>query len=295
MARSVDGEALTVTYPDATVVGGQLPMTMACAPKSASLFPVGQTVVTCRVSDSLIRSDACTFTVTVEAPPRVSATRYVAFGDSLSDGVLGFAPFALGNAGPPVGYAFKLRTLLADRYTAQTISMTDEGVPGEGTRAGVVRLPGVLSSDAPEVLLLWEGVNDLTGGQSAAISTVANGLRSMISTARGRGVIVFLMTLLPQRPGGRRATNPGLIGPVNEQIRAIAAAEGVALVDVHQAFEGNLETLLGPDGLHPTEQGYETVANTIFAAIRARLEAPPPVPTAQRFLSIQLKGLGSHK
>jgi len=284
-----------VTYPDATVVGGQLPLTMACGPRSAERFPVGQTVVTCRVSDSLTRTDACTFTVTVEPPPRVGATRYVAFGDSLSDGVLGFAPFGLGDPGPPVGYAFKLRTLLADRYTAQSISMTDEGVPGEGINAGLARLPGVLSRDAPEVLLLWEGVNDLAGGRIAAIATVANGLRSMVRTARGRGAIVFLATLLPQRPGGRRATAPELIAPVNEQIRAIAVAEGAALVDVNQAFTGDLGTLLGEDGLHPTEAGYEKVANTFFTAIQARLEAPSPVLTRLQLLPAMGKGHGSQK
>ena len=49
----------------------------------------------------------------------------------MSDGVLGLASLAVGDPGPAVGYAFKLRTLLTDRYTAQTFSVTDEGVGGE--------------------------------------------------------------------------------------------------------------------------------------------------------------------
>jgi lysophospholipase L1-like esterase len=282
-ARSLDGEALAVTYPDATVVGGELPMTKLCEPRSAQLFPVGQTVVTCRVSDSLARTDACTFTVTVVPPPRVAATRYVAFGDSISDGVLGFAPFAVGDPGPAVGYAFKLRTLLTGRYTAQAFSMTDEGIGGESITAGLARLPAVLSRDNPEVVMLFEGVNDLNGRRDAAIPAVVDGLRSMVRTVRSRGMAPFVATFLPQRPGSQRALAVASIVPANEQVRAMVAAEGAVLVDLYPVFEGNLDTLLGPDGLHPTEQGYQRMADTFFAAIRERLETPPVVTTSRRF------------
>jgi lysophospholipase L1-like esterase len=291
-AHSPDGQALAVAYPDATVVGGQLPMTMACEPRSAELFPVGETVVTCRVSDSLIRADACTFTVRVEPPPRVVATRYVAFGDSMSDGVLGFAPFSLGDPGPPVGYAFKLRTLLQERYTAQSFSMTDEGVGGESITAGMARLPGVLSRDNPEVVMLLEGINDLNGGRDAAIPAVVNGLRSMVRTVRGRGMAPLVATFLPQRPGGQRAFAVASIVPANEQVRAMVAAEGAVLVDLYPVFEGKLDTLLGPDGLHPTGEGYQKMADTFFEVIRARLETPPTLTSAGRFPTVLTRQRG---
>jgi lysophospholipase L1-like esterase len=276
-ARSLDGMPLAVTYPQVTVVGGQAPMSMGCEPRSETVFQVGRTVVTCLVSDSQSRTDSCTFTVTVEPPPRVSATRYVAFGDSMSDGVLGFSPFAVGDPGPAVGYAFKLRTLLEQRYTAQTFSMTDEGRGGESITTGVARFPGVLASDAPEVVMLLEGVNDLNGSRDAAIPAVVNGLRSMVRTAKSRGVMPFVATFLPQRPGGRRAFAVNTIVPANNEVRAMAAAEGAALVDLYPVFEGNLDTLLGPDGLHPSEQGYQKMADTFFEAIRSRLETAPAV------------------
>jgi len=46
-------------------------------------------------------------------------------------------------------------------------------------------------------------------------------------------------------------------------------------VDVYAGFEGNL-TLIGDDGLHPNEQGYQRMADVFFAAIRANLETPFP-------------------
>jgi lysophospholipase L1-like esterase len=281
-AGSPDGEPLAVTYPEATVVGGQSPMTMACEPRSLELFPVGETVVTCRVSDSQSRTDACSFTVRVEPPPRIVATRFVAFGDSLSDGVLGFAPFAVGDPGPPVGYAFKLRTLLQDRYTAQTFTMTDEGVGGESITTGVARLPGVLSRDHPEVVMLFEGINDLNGGREAVIPAIVSGLRTMVRTVRGRGMAPLVATFLPQRPGGRRAFSAPAVVPANEAVRAMVAAEGAVLVDLYRAFDGHVDTLIGADGLHPTEEGYQKIADTFFEVISERLEVPV-APASRRF------------
>src|SRR5206468_11799999 len=117
MRPSTDGQAVSVTYPPATVSGGAAPVAMACTPASPSMFPIGSTSVTCNATDVLKRTDTCSFAVVVTAPPRLSATRFIAFGDSMSDGVLGLAPQTLGDPGPPVGYAYKLRALLADRYT----------------------------------------------------------------------------------------------------------------------------------------------------------------------------------
>jgi lysophospholipase L1-like esterase len=285
--QSRDGSMVPVTYPQAMVVGGELPVATLCAPASAERFPIGATVVTCTATDAKSRTDSCTFMVTVAPPPRISATRFVVFGDSMSDGVLGLRSLALGDPGPAVGYAFKLRTLLTDRYTAQTFNVTDEGVGGETVirrsasqkSVGLERLPGVLSRDMPEVLLILEGVNDLNGGDDETESEVAGGLRNMVRMGRGRGAIVFVGTLLPQRKGGLRAFSPGAIVPVNDRIRAMAAAEGAVLVDLFAAFDGKVDTLIGADGLHPNDAGYQLMADTFFTAIRARLEMAPVVPT----------------
>jgi lysophospholipase L1-like esterase len=207
--------------------------------------------------------------------PRITMTRYVAFGDSMSDGVLGFAPFAVGDPGPSVGYAFKLKRLLEQRYTAQTIVMTDEGVPSEMITVGVARLPTVLGRDTPQVVMLFEGVNDMNAGRNAAIPGVVNGLRSMVRTTRGLGMTALVATFLPQRRGGQRAFAVDAIVPANDQVRAMAAAEGAGLVDLYQAFDGSVDTLIGPDGLHPTEAGYQRIAETFFAVIRSRFEAAP--------------------
>ena len=280
-AQSVGGVTLPVTYPPATVVGGMTPVATQCVPASAGDFPIGSTVVTCTATDARSRTDSCTFSVTVTAPPRIGATRFVAFGDSMTEGKLAlFGPLTIGDPGPAVGYVYKLKALLEGRYTAQQFSVTDEGLGGETTAAGRDRLPGVLIRDQPEVLLLLEGVNDLNAGRDAAIPGVVSNLRAMIRTARSSGIVVLIGTLLPERPGGFRALAPGSIVPANNQIRLMAAAEGAILVDLYQAFEGRTETHIGADGLHPNDAGYTLMADTFFAAVKARFETPPIVPTS---------------
>jgi len=206
------------------------------------------------------------------AVSRIAVTRFVAFGDSMSDGVLGFAPFAVGDPGPSVGYAFKLKTLLEQRYPAQTITMTDEGVPSEMITSGVARLPTVLGRDAPEVVMLFEGINDLNTSRNAAIPAVVNALRSMVRTTRGLGMTPLVATFLPQRRGSQRAFAVDTIVPANDQVRAMAAAEGAGLVDLYEAFAANIDTLIGSDGLHPTEAGYQKIAETFLSVIRSRFE-----------------------
>jgi lysophospholipase L1-like esterase len=176
----------------------------------------------------------------------------------------------------PDSYSGVLYNLLVQRYTTQAFEVFAAGLGGECAQScvpnGVSRLPGVLNADTPQVLLLQEGANDLNALGNAAIPGVISGLRTMIREARGRGIIVFLGTLLPQRKGGSHAGDPALIPLANVQIRSLAASEGATLVDVYEAFGGSPDPWIDNDGLHATPAGYVKIAETFFAAIRSRLE-----------------------
>jgi hypothetical protein len=62
-----------------------------------------------------------------------------------------------------------------------------------------------------------------------------------------------------------------LVPGFDDQVRGLAATEGVTLVDVYQGFGGNMG-YLGPDGLHPSADGYAKIADLFFAAIKSTLE-----------------------
>jgi lysophospholipase L1-like esterase len=104
---------------------------------------------------------------------------------------------------------------------------------------------------------------------------ILTALRTMVRFARGRGIQVFVGTLLPQRAGASKAFAVGLIEPMNAQIRTMAAAEGAVLVDLYQGFGGSPDPWVGSDGLHPTEAGMGRIAELFFNAVRERLETAP--------------------
>jgi len=127
----------------------------------------------------------------------------------------------------------------------------------------------VLAASGAQVVLLLEGSNDLAALGVRGVSTALAGLQTMARTARAAGVTVFIASLPPSKPGGANSIPMALIQALNDQIRLGAPAEGAIFVDVYAALAPEANTLIGVDGLHPTEAGYQRMAETFFAAIRA--------------------------
>ena len=277
-AESRDGESVLVSFDSPQPSGGTQPVAVSCTPQPGAMFPIGATAVTCTASDSRGQSNTCGFTVTVLPPPRLALTRFLAFGDSLTEGKLGLAPLVL----PVVfqdAYSSALQRLLSARYVTQTITVIHDGVGGERvvgmtehSPGGVVRLQESINASRAEVVLLMEGSNDLGAGREAAQEAI-EGLQEMIEKAKERGVRVLLATIPPQRAGGARHRDAAaaLVPEYNNNVRALAVREGVVLVDVYDVMKDRID-LIGPDDLHLTHQGYEVVAQAFFDAIKGSLE-----------------------
>lgn len=265
---SADGKAMTVTFTSPTASGGSPPVTVTCAPASGTSFPIGVTNVTCTAADAIARQATCGFSVTLVAPPSIQRTRFMAFGDSLTEGKVHLL------IDYPESYTRRLQTLLQTRYTAQTPTVVNVGVGGEAATTGVTRLPGQLSAVRPEVVLLMDGANDLNSPEAAShLSPAAEAVRQMVKASQASGAVVFLANLPPQRFGGRSAAGAPYVATYNDRLRTIASSTGAHFVDVWSAFAGVASTdLVGPDGLHLTEAGYHKVADTFFEAIKSQLE-----------------------
>jgi lysophospholipase L1-like esterase len=275
-ASSPTGQAVSVSYQAPVAAGGSPPVAVRCTPPSGSLFPVGSTQVACTATDARGASALCGFAVVVSAPPRLTATRFLSFGDSLTLGTTS-VPSIRFLEEQPDSYPFKLHRLLAQRYTAQSPVVLNDGVGGEMAASpslhspgGDVRLPQSVDTHRPEVVLLMEGTNDL---QVPNPIDALEALEGMVRNARVRGARVFLATIPPQKPGFRtNAASMALIPGFNDQIRALATREGATLVDVFNGMR-NRPDLIGADGLHPVPQGYDLMAQIFFDAIRGSLEA----------------------
>lgn len=273
-AQTPHDRPVAVSFVVPAAQGGSPPVQVICSPASGAEFPKGATSVTCTAIDARVHTASCAFIVTVTSVPRIALTRLLAFGDSITAGTISPAPMLRLFAGPPHSYPFKLRDVLATRYTQQSIIMVNAGVPRElASDGGVRRLPSELVVNTPEVLLLMEGTNDLFMYQEAGIPIGIAALEQMVQDGRRSGARVFLATIPPQRRGGARDRVARIIPQFNDEVRALAIRQSVVLVDVFVAIEPDLPRLIGIDDLHPTEEGNQVIARTFFAAIQANLEA----------------------
>ena len=206
-------------------------------------------------------------------PPRLGITRILAFGDSMTAGTTSPPlPGSQGlDAGIPQSYVYKLQTILTQRYSAQTVLVFNEGRAGNRAAEDRGRLIDAIRASMPEALLLLEGANDLNlVGNRDAISPTIGALEVLIGEGTSRGIRVFIGTLPPQRAGGKSAA-AGFVGDFNDQIRRMAPDEGATLVDFHRALSLNE---IGEDGLHPTEAGYQHMAEIWLDALKTAYEQP---------------------
>jgi len=281
------GTEVVVTYPSAVVSGGSPPVNVTCSLASGALFPAGQTTnVICSAVDALARRAECSFSVTLTSL-KLNATKFMAFGDSMTEGVDGLASMRVGRllADPAFAYPAQLQMMLHADYPSQEITVANEGLGGEKATApeSYARLTAALRTRQPQVLLLLDGYNDLLNFGIDFANDVGFALRDDIRLAKSMGVQhVFLSTLTPPGPTGPRRIPISVIQEANFFIQQVAAQEGATLVDNYKAFLG-MEALLITDGLHVNHAGAELIAKTFRDAIVAKLGEKPPssVPNGQ--------------
>lgn len=174
------------------------------------------------------------------------------------------------DAGRSTSYPYKLQTLCRERYTDQAVVVFNAGQGGRRATDDRQRLNEALSEADAEVVLLMEGANDMNAG--ASITSTVNAMEDMVRDAQGRGIGVLLATIPLQRPGGQRAFNPDAIPRYNEALRVMAGRKGAVLVDIGAQLP---LALIGQDGLHPTEAGYDLIARLWLDALRGHYEQAP--------------------
>lgn len=274
-ARAAPGASTAaVTFAAPTATGGKAPVTTTCSPVSGAEFAVGSTMVSCTAVDVAGRSAACTFAVTVDAAPipQLAYTKYLGFGDSQTEGKVSAVPAVVF----PTAYTLKLQSLLQARYSAQTVVVSNDGLGGQRVSDPdtLKRFDEALAREAPQAVMIMDGANDLYGLQKDGIGPAISAIATLGEHASGKGVQVLLATLPPMDPSKLKGAGAVAVVPFNAQLASLAASRNWTLVDVYAAFKGDL-SLVGADGLHPTDAGYQVVAQAFFEAIVARFDRPP--------------------
>ena len=128
---------------------------------------------------------------------------------------------------PLNAYPAQLHNLLTPAYATQLISVANEGLSGERAAQGVSRLTSSLLTGQPEVLMLFEGLNDIdvafllrpaNDDTPISVAPIAADLRSMALNAQGRGVDVLLATLTPATDSREERWTPSF-GQLSGQVK----------------------------------------------------------------------------
>jgi lysophospholipase L1-like esterase len=203
-------------------------------PSHIRKWPIGLVLLLC----GLLASGGC-----ARKPPplpRLAPEAVVlAFGDSLTYG---------SGAGAEESYPAALARLIGR-------PVVNAGIPGELSAEGLVRLPRVLDEQAPQLLILCHGGNDLL--RRVDESETARNLLRMVQLARSRGIAVVLI--------GVPRAQLGL--PVPAFYPALAQAEKLPYAGkILAAIEG--DRALKDDPVHPNAAGYRRLAGEIAALLR---------------------------
>lgn len=183
--------------------------------------------------------------------------RIVAFGDSL------FAGYGLD---PAQSYPARLEAAL--RAKGVNAAMTNAGVSGDTTAAGLQRLAFTLDAQAekPDLFILELGGNDLLRGLSPQ-ETKAN-LGKMLDELKTRGIPVLLMAMRspPNYGPDYQAEFDALYGDLAKQY----GAELIPfwLQDIYRE-----PALFQADRIHPTADGIERLVAATVAEVEGAL--PP--------------------
>jgi acyl-CoA thioesterase I len=209
-------------------------LTSACAPADRAPEPE--------------RSPAAT-SAPVTSAPVASRPRIVALGDSLTAG-LGLSP------------AEAYPALLQARLDREGLryEVVNAGVSGDTSAGGLRRVDWALEGDV-KVLIVALGGNDALRG--LPIEQLRDNLAEIITRAKRRGIKVILAGM--EAPPNFGA---GYTAAFRQTYRDLAKEHDVVLLPFLLDGVAGLSHMNQTDGIHPTADGAQKVADNVWAALQ---------------------------
>ncbi|MCC6463489.1 MAG: SGNH/GDSL hydrolase family protein [Saprospiraceae bacterium] len=184
------------------------------------------------------------------APPQAADKRVVFYGNSITEGWVGYDPDFFAKNG----------------YVGR-------GIGGQTTGQMLVRFRQDVLNLKPAVVVILAGTNDIAGntGETSLETTFGN-LASMAELARANQVHVVLSSVLPVYD---YPWSPGLepadkIVRLNAMLKEYALKNDFEYLDYHSVMADERKGLpehLAKDGVHPTLEGYKVMEGLVQKAI----------------------------
>lgn len=145
------------------------------------------------------------------------------------------------------------------------INVVNGSVSGETTTGGLARLPAMLASHQPAILILELGGND--GLRGLPLNLMRENLRSMIDLAKENGSEVILAGIqIPPNYGPRYTV------PFFETYAILAEQKSLPLVPF--LIEGIVEQaeLMQNDGIHPRAEAQSMILDNVWPVLEPQLK-----------------------
>jgi lysophospholipase L1-like esterase len=198
----------------------------------------------------------------------------VALGDSLTAGYRFSDPYAIDPRVPyPAQLEAMIRTTLVKSGRGTLAFVINLGINGDSTYGMLKRFEQDVTTERPDVVVIWGGINDLGAGRKPEY--VIGNLLKLYDMTRASGAEPIACTLTPLR----RTSNA--MRELNELLRNNCAKTRTRLADLFPQLadeDGNLKSEYSDDGAHLTSLGYGLIAQIVYEATRPILDARSPDP-----------------
>jgi lysophospholipase L1-like esterase len=191
---------------------------------------------------------------------------YMGFGDSITIGQ---------GSSDDLGYRHRLQEKLAAHFGRGTV--LSEGIDATRSNRGAERIDESLRRARPAYTLIHYGTNDWNVGAckfNPPCFTI-DSLRDIVLSARGSQSLPVLSTIIPANPESfQQPDRNEWVAAMDERIRALAREMNVPLADPQALFlkDASPERLFA-DHVHPSDAGYELMAQAFFTALATPGEA----------------------
>ncbi|OGJ87108.1 MAG: hypothetical protein A2268_15480 [Candidatus Raymondbacteria bacterium RifOxyA12_full_50_37] len=168
------------------------------------------------------------------------------FGNSITNTMAFWSPFASGSPGPVPGTN-------ASSYTTNKDNNTNCAVSGYTIVNGLQCLAGAMEALTPEVMLAEYGTNDITKDLTGSFGFR---YKTYVTVVLNKGVIPILSTIPPLQSNGTDYS--AQVAAINDSIKRVAREKHAVVVDFWQAFmdhTGNnpfSSTWYGDQYVHPS-------------------------------------------
>lgn len=191
--------------------------------------------------------------------PNIS--KVVCIGSSITYGVTGIEP-----------YPSRLQTRLNNEFSNKAVEVVNAGVGGNLTSDMLNRLPSLISTHKPDVIVIETSINDTRKEfDPYDYNTTLTNLRKMIKLTKQAGAIPLLTTATPIDPNVNTTsydiTSWRKIYQLNAKVRKLASEEEIRLIENFNSFSNNTSGLLIYDLIHPNDAGFKIISDNAFNAI----------------------------